>query len=253
MNDLVSIITPVYNSKKYLKDTIESVINQDYDNWELILVDDCSTDNSNLIIKTYIKIDERIRLISVGKNSGVANARNRGIEAANGRYIAFLDSDDLWHSNKLSRQLAIMKKNGYQFTFTSYELIDDEGINLNRVIRVPNVVDYERLLRGNPIGCLTVIIDKQKINKIHMPIIRHAEDYATWLNILKNGVTAYGINENLALYRKSSNSLSSNKFKTIRCIWNVYRKDQELSLISTINCLFFFSINKLKKQLMSKN
>ncbi|MED4300185.1 glycosyltransferase family 2 protein [Geobacillus stearothermophilus] len=246
MDDLVSIVTPVYNAEKYLKYTIESVINQDYDNWELIIIDDCSKDNSRLIAERYMKKDKRIKLISLEKNRGVAYARNIGIKAAKGRYIAFLDSDDLWYPNKLSKQLDFMKKNDYYFTFSSYELINDEGIRLNKVIKAPNIVDYKRLLKGNPIGCLTVMIDKKRIEDIEMPEIRH-EDYATWLNITKNGNIAYGLNEILALYRKSRNSLSSNKIKAIIWTWNIYRKNQKLGLLRSTKCWGMYVFNTLLK------
>lgn len=242
MSDLVSIITPAYNTERYLKDTIESVIKQDYDNWELIIIDDCSKDNSKSIAERYMQVDKRIRLISLEKNSGVAFARNTGIKAARGRYIAFLDSDDLWYPDKLSSQIKYMQDNNYYFTFTGYEWIDKDGTKLNKVIKVPTEVDYRRLLKGNPIGCLTVIIDRNKINKLEMLPIRH-EDYAAWLCIVGEGINAYGINRNLAQYRKTNSSLSSNKFKVIRWTWDIYRKNQNLSFLRSVRCLAMYAFN----------
>ncbi|SHI53241.1 glycosyltransferase family 2 protein [Lutispora thermophila] len=246
MSDLVSIITPCYNAEKYIKDTIESVLNQDYYNWELIIIDDCSSDNSKLIVEEYMKIDKRIKLISLDRNSGVAVARNTGINAANGRFIAFLDSDDLWYSNKLSKQVYFMKKNNYYFTHTGYELINNEGVRLNKVIRIPEELNYEEMLKGNSIGCLTVMLDRSVLKKIEMPNIKH-EDYATWLDITKSGIIAHGLDENLALYRKSKNSLSSNKLKAALWTWNIFRNRQKLSFIKSIKCFSLYIVRSLKK------
>ena len=249
MRELVSIITPVYNAEKYLRNTIESVINQNYSNWELIIVDDCSKDSSRLIIEQYMESEKRIRLIALDENRGVTFARNTAIKAANGKYIAFLDSDDLWHPNKLSIQLSFMQKNNYVFSFSSYEWMNEDGTTFNKIIEAPSVVDYHRLLRGgNPIGCLTVMIDKEQVGDIEMPDLRH-EDYATWLSIMKSGVIAYGVNENLASYRKSNNSLSSNKFKTIIWTWNIYRKNQKLSFLKSMQCLVMYICNTSLKYL----
>lgn len=250
MSELISIITPLYNAEKYLKDTIESVINQDYKNWEMIIVDDCSKDGSRLIAEKYIELDKRIKLISLEKNSGVAFARNVGIKSAGGEYIAFLDSDDLWKPNKLSTQLDFMKKNNYSFTFTSYELINDQGIRLNKLIKAPAQLNYKRLLYGNSIGCLTVMLNKSKIGYMEMPVIRH-EDYATWLNIVKNGTTAYGLNENLAFYRKANSSVSSNKFKAAIWTWNLYRKHQRLGFFNSLICFIGYAYSIALKHMGS--
>ncbi len=246
MSDLVSIITPAYNAEKYLKQTIESVLAQDYKNWELLIIDDCSHDSSELIAIEYKKLDERIKLISLEKNSGVAYARNIGIMAAKGRYIAFLDSDDMWCPNKLSKQIEFMEKNEYAFTFSGYEWIDYGGKKLNKIVHVPTKVDYKRLLNGNPIGCLTVIVDKNKISKIEMPNVRH-EDYATWLTLANSGIAAYGINENLAMYRKTNNSLSSNKIKAISWTWNIYRTNEKLGFLTSVKCLVMYMFNTTLK------
>jgi len=246
MSELISIITPLYNAEKYIKDTIESVINQSYKNWEMIIVNDCSKDRSQLIVEKYMELDKRIKLVSLESNRGVAFARNTGIKAASGEYLAFLDSDDLWKPNKLSTQLDFMKQNNYYFTFTGYEMINNEGVKLNKIIKVPSKLNYKRLLYGNSIGCLTVMLNKSKIGDIEMPAIRH-EDYATWLNIVKSGITAYGLNENLALYRKANSSVSSNKFKSAIWTWDIYRKYQKLSSLNSLKCfIMYVYINMLK-------
>lgn len=246
MNDLVSIITPAYNAEKYIEETINSVINQKYKNWEMIIVDDCSGDSTSSIVESYLKKDNRVRLIKLPKNSGVSVARNTAIQEARGRYIAFLDSDDLWKSKKLETQIKFMKDNNYYFTHSAYELINDNGEQTNKIIYVPEKVDYNRLLKGNPIGCLTVIIDMQNIKNVEMPSISH-EDFAAWLNITKEGVVAYGINENLALHRRTENSLSSNKFRAVKWTWNVYRDNQQLGLFKSMKSMFMYMLNVMLK------
>jgi teichuronic acid biosynthesis glycosyltransferase TuaG len=248
LNDLVSVIMPAYNSEKYIRESIESVISQDYKNWELIIVDDCSKDDTKRIVKEYMKKDTRIKLIPLKKNLGVANARNTAIRESRGKYIAFLDSDDLWHRCKLSKQTSFMMENKYTFTFSNYELISDEGKLLDKKINAPNKVSYRRLLKGNPIGCLTVVVDRENIKNINMPSIRH-EDYATWLGILRKNVIAHNVGECLALYRKTNKSLSSNKFKAIVWTWNIYRKNQKLNLIRSTYCMCWYVFNTLKKYL----
>jgi len=248
MNHLVSIITPAYNAGKYISYTIDSVISQTYGNWEMLIVDDCSTDKTREIIENYKSKDDRIKLVSLSKNMGVANARNVAIQQARGNYIAFLDSDDLWTRDKLEVQINYMRENNYFFTFTDYEIIDDNGAKLNKVIIVPQKLDYKDALNGNSIPCLTVVINRNIINEIYMPEIKH-EDYAAWLNVLKNNIVAYGINKNLAMYRRSNNSLSSNKLKSIIWTWNIYRVNQKLSILDSVKHISIYIIKNLKKYL----
>lgn len=246
MCELVSIITPAYNAEMYIKFTIESVLHQDYENWEMVIVDDSSKDNTKLIVDEFMRLDSRIKLISLSENKGVAYARNIGLKEAKGKYVAFLDSDDLWYPYKLSTQIDFMKKNGYVFTFSSYEIIDSDGKKKLGVVNAPQKVDYNRLLKGNPIGCLTVVLDREKIGNIAMPNIKH-EDYATWLEITKRGFVAYGISEPLALYRKSKTSVSSNKLKSALWTWNVYRHHQKFSFMKSSKCLFWYICLNLTK------
>lgn len=245
--NLVSIITPMYNSEKFIESTIKSVIEQTYQDWEMIIVDDCSTDNSPDIVKSYVEQDERIKYIRNKSNLGVSSARNLALENANGQFLAFLDSDDIWTSTKLETQINFMIQNDYVITFTSYELMDENNKPLNKVISVPRDVDYHRLLKGNVLGCLTVVIDKSKLDfDIRMSGVRH-EDYVLWLSILKKGHTAHGINEVLALYRKSSNSLSSNKIKAAKWTWNIYRNVEKIPLPKAIYYFINYGINGIKK------
>lgn len=186
--NLVSIITPMYNSEKFIEATIKSVLNQTYQEWEMLIIDDCSTDNSPNIVKSYMQQDSRIRCIKTETNKGVSNARNLALSKATGQFIAFLDSDDQWNSSKLEKQVNFMLENDYVISFTSYELMDENDKKLNKVIKVPPNVDYKRLLKGNILGCLTVVIDKSKLDfEIKMSGVRH-EDYVLWLSILKKGI-----------------------------------------------------------------
>lgn len=244
---LVTVITPVYNAEKFISDTINCVRNQTYHNWEMILVDDVSSDSSVEIIKDFMKLDNRIKLIQLQENSGAAVARNTAIEAAGGRYIAFLDSDDLWYSNKLERQIQFMQDHGYAFTFTGYRLMSENGELLNKVIQVPKEIDYNGYLKNTIIGCLTVILDTEQINNIKMKNIRTRQDFVLWLSILKRGFKAYGLQEELASYRKVSGSISSNKWKTAKRNWKVYREIEELSFIKSLYCFTLYAYNGFKK------
>ncbi|HBG5344834.1 TPA: glycosyltransferase family 2 protein [Clostridioides difficile] len=245
--NLVSIITPMYNSEKFIEATIKSVLNQTYQEWEMLIIDDCSTDNSPNIVKSYMQQDSRIKCIKTETNKGVSNARNLALSKATGQFIAFLDSDDQWNSSKLEKQVNFMLENDYVISFTSYELMDENDKKLNKVIKVPPNVDYRRLLKGNILGCLTVVIDKSKLDfEIRMSGVRH-EDYVLWLSILKRGHIAHGINEVLALYRKSSNSLSGNKIKAAMWTWNIYRNIEKIPLYKAIYYFINYGINGIKK------
>lgn len=223
MTETISIIVPVYNAEKFIESTIESVLRQDYSDWELLLVDDCSTDSSADIIRSYD--NPRIKLISQPQNFGAYAARNRGLSEALGRYIAFLDADDLWEPCKLSRELEFLKENNAGFVFTGYEFADENGVGNKSVVHVPKTLPFKKALHNTTIFTSTVMIDRNVIpdNLIEMPHIK-SEDTATWWTILKAGYTAYGLNENLVKYRRFSGTLSSNKFEAIRRIWNLQRK-----------------------------
>lgn len=227
----VSIITPNYNGEAFIAETIQSVLNQDFLAWELIIVDDMSTDNSLEIIQSFE--DNRIKLIQLEKNQGAAIARNEGIRQAQGRWIAFLDGDDVWMPDKLSHQINFMLKNNYAFTYTAYEKMNEFGQQIGQ-IPVPEKVDYYDLLKTCSIGCLTAIYDTEQLGKIYMPIIDKRQDYGLWLRILKEIDYAYGLNDNLAKYRVRSHSISSNKFLAARYQWLVYRKIEKLSFFSTL-------------------
>lgn len=245
MNEpLVSVITPVFNSEKYLGSTIASVLNQTYRNWELWLINDCSTDNSFALMQSFSAQDKRIHAVSLDKNSGPAVARNKGIENAGGRYIAFLDADDLWKPEKLAVQIAFMQENNFALSYSHYDVIDENGKPTGRTIYCPAAINYKKLLIENQIGCLTGIYDAEQLGKIFMPLIYKRQDYGLWLNILKTGVTGHGIQQSLAFYRKYSTSLSGNKFGVLKYNWLLVRKYQNLNFPEASFYFFLFLFNK---------
>ncbi|WP_027701376.1 glycosyltransferase family 2 protein [Metaclostridioides mangenotii] len=246
-NKLVSIITPMYNSEKFIEGTINSVLSQTYQDWEMLIIDDCSTDNCPNIVKSYMQDEDRIKYIRTDSNQGVSHARNVALENATGQFIAFLDSDDQWESSKLEKQIAFMIENNSTITFTAYELMDEKTNKINKSIRVPKSVDYKKLLKGNVMGCLTVVIDKTKLDfDIKMSGVPH-EDYVLWLSILKKGYIAHGIDEVLAMYRKSSTSLSGNKIRAAKWTWNIYRNVEKISLPLAIYYFIYYGINGIRK------
>lgn len=246
--DKVSVITPSYNSSSHIAETIRSVINQSYSNWEMIIVDDCSTDNSIDLIQSFIDQDSRIKLIKLSENSGAAIARNTAIKAAEGRYIAFLDSDDLWHSIKLEKQIQYMKDKNIAFSFSSYEKIDENGLPFG-VAYIPKKVNYHKLLKTNVIGCLTAMYDAEKLGKIYMPLNTRREDFAAWLFILKKINYAYGIDEVLAQYRVHDSQSSAKKIKMARENWNLYRNIEKLNYFKSI---YYFSHYAVRGGLRTK-
>ena len=248
--DLISIIVPVYNAEKFIKETIETVLNQTINNFELILVDDISTDNSSKIIEEYKKKDSRIKYVKLEKKGLASGARNRGVLEAKGEYICFLDADDLWIKDKLEKQLLFMKKNNCAFSFTGYEFANNKGIPNGKKVIVPFKINYKQSLKNTTIFTSTVMFDMKKIKKedIYMPNIK-SEDTATWWKILKKGYIAYGLNEVLTLYRRSEGTLSSNKIEAIKRIWYLYRKQEKLNLFSSIYNFMFYLKNAIKRRI----
>lgn len=231
MKELVSIIMPTYNCEKYICETIDSVIKQTYQNWELIIVDDCSKDNTKAVLENYLEMDSRIIYHRLEKNSGAAVARNMAMDFAIGEYMAFLDSDDLWHSNKLEKQLSFMKANEYNITCTVYEQIDEFGNILNKTIKTKAKTDYNGVLLTCPIGNSTVMYNVEKLGKFIVPNIRKRNDDALWLQMLKKEKYIYGMKDILMKYRVRSNSISSNKVDLIKYHWFLYRDIENLSIL----------------------
>lgn len=251
MEKKVSIIVPVYNAEKYIEETVASVRAQTFKDWELLLVDDSSTDNTAQVLEEMLKKepDGRIRILSK-ENGGAARARNYGLAHATGRFVAFLDADDLWSSDKLEKQLAFMEEKQAAFSFTGYEFADENGRGTGKVVKVPETLVYKQALQNTTIFTSTVIFDTEKIKKenLEMPIIK-SEDTALWFRVLRTGITAYGLNENLVRYRRVSGSLSSNKLEALRRIWNLYRKSEHLSVPYSIYNFVFWAIRAVRRRI----
>lgn len=242
---LISIITPLYNAEKYILKTIKSVQSQTYTNYEHIIVDDCSTDNSYKLVEEEALKDDRIKLYQVDENGGPAVARNKGKEHANGQFIAFIDSDDLWMEDKLEKQLKFMLDNDYVITSTDYEQINAEGKRLERVIPTKEKMDYKEVLKNCPIGNSTVMYNVEKLGKVEIPIIRKRNDYLLWLTILKDQDYIYGMNEVLGQYRIHPDSISKNKFSLVKYHWHIYRKIEKLSFFYSSYLIFRWGFLKV--------
>lgn len=249
MNDLISIVVPVYEVERFITETIEAVQKQVYQNWELILVDDCSKDRSCAIIEEMAVGDSRIRLIRQVKNQGAAKARNCGVNNATGRYLCFLDSDDLWEPDKLSSELAFLQEKQAGFVFTGYEFADEYGKGLGKIVRVPEQITYSEALKNTTIFTSTVMIDREQIKDedIFMPDIA-SEDTATWWHLLKVYGKAYGLDRNLVKYRRSANTLSSNKVEAIKRIWRLYRKREKLNIFYSAYCMCFWALRAVLRR-----
>ena len=248
--DLVSIIIPVYNAEIFLKDTIKTIKNQTYNNWEAIFVNDCSNDSSFKLLKEESKKDDRIKIVENKVNSGAAITRNNGLKNANGRFICFLDADDLWDKNKLKKQIKFMKEKKCEFSFLGYEFANEKGQPNGKKVYIPDKLNYEQALKNTTIFTSTVMFDMNKLNKEDIEMVNVlSEDTATWWKILKKVKYAYGLNEILVIYRRSKNSLSSDKFKAIKRIWNLYRNVEKLSLLKSCSCFITYSINALKRRI----
>lgn len=244
---LVSIITPVYHTERFIEQTILSVQAQTYQDWEMILVDDCSNDRSGEIINRLAAQDARIRYYRLEKNSGAAVARNTAIGHARGEYLAFLDSDDLWNPEKLSRQLSFMKEKECAFSFTRINFIDAEGQVVKSNVPIPERIDYRHLLRQTVIATSTVLINRRFFPDFTMPLRRGGQDYATWLMLLRHTDYAYGLNECLTSYRISDHSLSSNKFSSIRQVYEIQTQDEMINKIQAAFNTFCFCVYAFKK------
>jgi glycosyltransferase involved in cell wall biosynthesis len=242
--NLVSVITPNYNCVKYLVETIESVRAQTYENWEMIIVDDCSTDESREIAQKYVNKDNRIKLFCLEHRKGAASCRNKGIELSNGEYIAFLDSDDIWNPEKLEKQIEFMIRSKCDFCFTEYEHIDERGDSLRIRAKIIKILTYNKLLFHCFPGCLTVIY-KQNINeKIYGPVLKNCDDYALFLQVLKNIKIGMGYSECLAKYRIRTKSLSRNKIKKTKAFFDLMISVEKINII--LACFYLFTNQIIK-------
>ncbi len=249
VSEKVSVIMPVYNNGKYLKECLESVINQTYKNLEIIIIDDKSSDNSLEVISRFN--DKRIKIIKLRKNSGVAIARNKGVEIATGEYICFIDSDDFWDLDKIKKQVEFMKQNDYTFIYGDYVYVKDGKI---KRVCVPKSINYKEALKNTTIFTSTVMLSMEHLDKkdIYMPNIRRGQDTATWWNLLRIGIRAYAINEVLAFYRVGNKgSLSHGKFRALRRTWNIY-KTQDLNLPQRMYYFSHYLKNAIARRIKAK-
>lgn len=252
MEELISIIVPVYQANRFIRETMDCVLAQTYPDWELLLIEDGSTDGTPETIRSYCeeKGENRIRLICQPVNGGAARARNRGLEEAKGRYIAYLDADDLWVPEKLEKELAFLKEKQAAFVFTGYEFADENGRGTGKIVQVPETLSYKQALGNTTIFTTTVMFDTARIDKtlLQMPEIK-SEDTALWWKVLRNGYTAYGLNENLAKYRRAGKSLSSNKIEALRRIWNLYRRAERMSVVKSSWYFCFWAFRAVRRRL----
>ena len=246
---LVSVIMPCYNMESYVADSIASVQRQTYPHWELLIVNDASTDRTVEIVKSLAEQDEKILFVVKKEHSGIADTRNQCIQMAKGRFLAFLDADDIWHPEKLDTQLRFMMERNVGFTYTTYDWIDEEGNTLNKSIKTIGHLDYETYLRNTIIGCSTVVVDKTIVGEVVVPRFRTSEDTATWLDILKQGHLAYAIDQPLVSYRIRRRSASSNKLKAAADLWKVYRRHEKIPFFKALHYFSCYAFNAIKKRL----
>lgn len=242
---LVSVIMPTYNCGNFIAETLDSIKAQTYENWEVVIVDDCSTDNTKEIVDSYSALDPRIKYHCLDKNSGAAVARTVAMQNADGEYMAFCDSDDLWLPEKLEKQLAFMNENGYAFSCTAYEQIDEESKSLGRVIKTVKKTDYNRLLLDCPVGNSSVMYNVEKMGKFEVPNIRKRNDDALWLQMLKKEKYIWGMPDVLMRYRIRKNSISSNKLKVIKYHWILYREIEHLNVFRSAFHICFWCFLKV--------
>lgn len=245
MSELVSIITPTFNAEKYIRSTLQSVLNQSYQNWEMILVDDASTDRTVSIIEESAQKDNRIKLFKLSENSGNGFARNVALEKSAGKYIAYLDADDLWFPEKLEKQIKFLKTNKLPFTFSFYDCIDEEGNDLNRRVEAPLNLTYNQLFFCNYVGNLTAIYDVDYFGKITLQASQKRQDWRLWLTILKEIKTTKPVPEPLAFYRIRKDSISSSKFKLIKHNFGVYREFHGYNFVFSVLLMVRFLFTQL--------
>jgi len=246
---VVSIILPSFNSEDYISDTLESIISQTFKKWELVITDDNSNDNTIDIIIKYINKDPRIKLLRLNANYGAGVARNNSIKKANGRYIAFCDSDDIWLPNKLELQIKFLSKMKIPFTFSSYTVTDIKGVKKKDII-AKSKLTYKQCVQNNHIACFTAIYDSKKLGKIYMSKMRNRQDWSLWLKIMKKIKETKGMEEVLGIYRERKNSISSNKIKLIKYTWWIYNKELKFSYLKSFIYLFVYLFIYFKRKIL---
>jgi len=246
MQAKVDIILPSYNKDIYLEETINSIIYQEFNNWKLIIIDNCSTDNSKEIIRKYSE-NKKISTFFLKKNMGVSFSRNLGVRLSDSKHISFIDADDMWDNSKLKNQIEFMEKNNHNFTYTDYTPFFDKKIRIfKKEIITPNSFDYEKFLYNSSIGTSSMILSRKIIGVIKFPKVKTLEDFSFKCEILKKN-NAIKFNENNTFYRITKNSLTSNKLKNIYWLWHINKKYNKLNFLNNLKSLMLISLRSLIK------
>lgn len=245
----ISVIMPAFNVAAFIQDSIESVLNQSHSQFELIVVNDCSTDRTGQLVSKFVTVDPRVRVLNSRENLGGAGARNLGLKAARYRYVAFIDADDLWHPQKLMRQISVVQNQGAQLSYTAIQKIDSRGKPFGAIQRVDLEVSYKALLANPLIACSSVLLDYDAVGRPLMPDIRKRQDFAFWLNLLREGAVARGIDEPLTYYRVRPGSLSANKLSAALYTWRVYRSFESLPLTKALPSFISYAWRASMKRL----
>ncbi len=248
MDSQITVVMPVYNASSYLRETIDSVLQQTYEHWELLILDDCSTDDSLQIARAYEAQDVRIRVIPAEKNVGVARVRNRGIQQASGTHIALLDSDDVWTSDKLERQMELVRRTGAQICYCSYDFIDEVGRPIKKPFLVPETTDYRKMLASSVISCSTALIEASVLKAHPFDPDFYHEDYVLWMELLSvPGVKAAGDRQVLAHYRQVTGSRSGDKGNAAKQRWHSYRAALGLNVFQSARAFGRYAVNGVAK------
>lgn len=247
---LVSVVMPTYNCQRYIESAIRSVMNQSYSDWELIVVDDLSDDSTSALVQRLSDIDKRIRLVKNESNMGAAQSRNRGLELSVGDYVAFLDSDDIWCSEKLEHQLQIMRDSYAEISYTSYSIINETGNRCKSDYIVPESLTFDELLKENFIGCSTVMVTREIADKYRFTNEFYHEDYCLWLDILRNGHKSVGCTDVLVNWRYLSNSRSYDKKGSAVNRYRIYREHLGFSVFKSIKLMFYYTVRGIKKYIL---
>ena len=246
ISDLVSIVTPAWRAARFVGETIRSVQAQDHVSWEMLVVDDCSPDETASVVEAFSTADPRVRLLKQSQNGGPAAARNFAIEAARGRYIAFLDSDDIWMPGKLSMQLAFMRERAAALSYTQFRRISEDGATMGRLISVPPLLSYRQLLSDTSIATSTVVVDRQVAGDLRMKKTYY-DDFAAWLEILRRGHFAHGLQYELMHYRVVGRSVSRNKLRSAAMVWRTYREIERLGMADSVWCFANYAVRGWRK------
>lgn len=248
---LISIITPAYNCMSTIDETYKTLLDQTYINWEWVITEDCSSDDTFRRLKEISKKDDRIIILSNEVNSGAAISRNKSISHSKGEFLAFIDADDQWSKDKLNTQLMYMLKGDIDFSFTAYEIINEDGVSTGNLVdsKQHEPLNYHAMLKKKAtLGCSTVMLRVSAFDNIEMPLIRTGQDYALWLKLLKTGGLAYPIALPLTKYRIMRNSISRNKLKKAKRQWQIYREIERLGFFQAIHCFFFYAWRAVFRQ-----